>query len=138
MSKAETAVTFADSNVVLYLLSEDEGRKAKALEVIQTRPHISVQVLNEVTNICRRKTQMDWDEISDFLSMVRHFCPVVDLTEAIHDKARRLAKRFQFRIYDAGIVAAALSVNAGTLWSEDMQNGQVVEKTLTIKNPFVP
>jgi predicted nucleic acid-binding protein len=39
-------------------------------------------------------------------------------------------------IYDALIVSAALLANCKTVHSEDMQDGQVVERQLTIRNPF--
>ncbi len=44
--------------------------------------------------------------------------------------------RHGFHIYDALIVAAALEAGCGTLYSEDMQSGQVIAGQLTIRNPF--
>jgi predicted nucleic acid-binding protein len=138
MSGGKAPIAFVDSNVVLYLLSKDAVREKQALDVIQTRPWISVQVLNEVTDVGRKKAGMAWTEISDFLKDVRHFCPVAPLTEAIHDDTRRLAERYQLSLYDACIVAAALSVKASTVWSQGMHTGLVVDGILTIKNPFGP
>ncbi|WP_309611667.1 hypothetical protein [Sphingomonas sp.] len=37
---------------------------------------------------------------------------------------------------DATIVAAALLARCETLWSEDIQDGLVVEQQVTIRNPF--
>ena len=48
----------------------------------------------------------------------------------------RLAERYQFRIYDAMIVAAALAAGCDTLWSEDMQDGLMIDDRLAIRNPF--
>jgi predicted nucleic acid-binding protein len=47
-----------------------------------------------------------------------------------------LAERYGFSIYDAMIVASALVAGCTTLWSEDMQNGLLVENKLRIVNPF--
>jgi predicted nucleic acid-binding protein len=52
------------------------------------------------------------------------------------EKACQIADKYQFSFYDSLIIAAALSCNCKKLFSEDMQDGQVIENTLTIINPF--
>lgn len=126
---------FADTNVVLYLL--DDGPKAdRAEEIIGQGPRISVQVLNEALVNCRRKAGLDWDETGAFLAGVQSLCTVEDLTVQTHQVGRALAERYQFSVYDAMIVAAALIAGCTTLWSEDMQDGLLVEDQLRIVNPF--
>jgi predicted nucleic acid-binding protein len=39
-------------------------------------------------------------------------------------------------VYGSLIAAAALLAGCKTLYSEDMQDGQVIERKLTIRNPF--
>src|SRR3546814_16234338 len=113
---------FMDSNVVLYLLSEDSAKADKAESLLKAGPVISVQVLNEVTHVCVRKLKMGWDEIAQFLELVRGFCKVVPLTETIHDQARLIAARHTLSFYDACIVAAATGAGCQTLYSEDMNH----------------
>ena len=126
---------FADTNVVLYLL--DDGPKADRAEVILGQgPRISVQVLNESLVNCRRKAGLGWEETAAFLEGVLALCPVEDLTVQTHDVGRALAERYGFSIYDAMIVASALVAGCTTLWSEDMQDGLMVEGQLRIVNPF--
>jgi predicted nucleic acid-binding protein len=126
---------FADTNVVLYLL--DDGPKAARAEVILGQgPRISVQVLNETLVNSRRKAGLSWEEAGAFLEGVRALCPVEDLTLQTHDVGRALSERYGFSIYDAMIVASALLAGCTTLWSEDMQDGLVVERQLRIVNPF--
>jgi predicted nucleic acid-binding protein len=48
-----------------------------------------------------------------------------------------LAERYGFSTYDAMIVASALHAGCDTLWSEDMQDGMVIEENLRIVNPFL-
>ena len=36
------------------------------------------------------------------------------------------------------MIAAALKADSGTLWSEDMQDGMIVDGRLRIANPFRP
>ena len=126
-----------DSNVVLYLLSGDGAKADRAEALLQRKPVISVQVLNEVTNVCRRKLGMDWQEIDGFLELVRSFCKVVPLTLDVHDCARALAQRHCLSFYDACIVAAALVAKCRALYTEDMQHGLVVEESLVLRNPFI-
>jgi hypothetical protein len=40
-----------------------------------------------------------------------------------------LAERYGFSTYDAMIVASALHAGCDTLWSEDIQDGMVIEET---------
>jgi len=35
------------------------------------------------------------------------------------------------------VVAAALQAGCTTLYSEDLQDGQIIDQKLTIRNPFV-
>lgn len=129
---------FLDTNVVLYLLSGDADKADQVERLLVARPVISVQVLNEVTQVCRRKLRMDWAEIAEFLSLVRGFCKVVPITEAIHDHAREIAERYKFSFYDACILAAAATASCKIVFSEDMQNGQALGDILTLRNPFIP
>ncbi|MBD1206177.1 MAG: PIN domain-containing protein [Rhodobacteraceae bacterium] len=120
---------FADTNVVLYLL--DDGPKAERAEAILGQgPRISVQVLNETLVNCRRKAGLNWEDTATFLAGVRALCPVEDLTLQTHDVGRALAERYGFSVYDA------LVAGCSTLWSEDMQDGLLVENQLRIVNPF--
>ena len=51
-------------------------------------------------------------------------------------EACHLAARYQFSFYDSLILSAALECECSILYSEDMSHGQVIEKKLTITNPF--
>ncbi len=126
---------FLDSNVVLYLLSKDKADSVEAL--LRAKPIISVQVLNEVMHVCVRKLAMTWDEVAQFLGLVRSFCTVIPLTEAIHDQARLFAHNHKLSFYDASIVAAAVSSGCHTLYTEDLNHGQRIGDGLKTINPFV-
>jgi predicted nucleic acid-binding protein len=58
------------------------------------------------------------------------------MTIETHERALRIAERYGLSIYGALMVSAALLANCKTLHSEDMQDGQVIERQLTIRNPF--
>jgi predicted nucleic acid-binding protein len=127
---------FFDTNVVLYLLSADPAKADRAEELLAIGGTISVQVLNEFVAIASRKLHMSWIEIREVLAQVRAVCAVESVTIETHERAQRLAERYGISIYDALIVSAALLANCKTLHSEDMQDGQVIERQLTIRNPF--
>lgn len=127
---------FLDSNILLYLLSDDSAKADCSEGLLRQGGTISVQVLNEVTNVMRRKLRLEWPEIREFLVLVRSFVSVEPLTVDIHELGVRLAEHHGFSLYDAMIVAAALSAGCDTLMSEDMQDGLRVEGLLTIRNPF--
>ena len=133
MSGAET---FFDTNVVLYLLSADTAKADRAEELLASGGIISVQVVNEFAAVASRKLRMSWPEIREVLAQVRAVCNVEPMSVDTHDRAAQLAERYGLSIYDALIVAAALLAGCSTLYSEDMQNGQVIERQLTIRNPF--
>lgn len=128
---------FLDSNVLLYLLSVDSAKADRAEAIVHSGGTINIQVLNEVTNVARKKCRLSWAELDDFHSLIRSLCPVEPLTLEVHDHGRALAQRYSLSVYDAMIVAAALVAGCDTLYSEDMQHGLQVEASLRIVNPFV-
>ena len=126
---------FIDSNVILYLLSDDATKADKAESILQAGGVISVQVLNEVVSVCQRKLKMPWNEIDAVLQAVKASVQVVPLTEATHELAVQICKRYQLSFYDAHICSAALVAGSTVLLSEDMQDGIVIDN-LVVKNPF--
>lgn len=128
--------SFADSNILLYLLSSNTEKAERAEHILASSAIVSVQVLNEITNVMRRKAKLTWAETNGFLASIRTLCPVVPLTVETHDKGRQLAQRYKLSVYDAMIVAAAVLAGCSTLYSEDMQDGLMVDRLLKIVNPF--
>jgi predicted nucleic acid-binding protein len=51
--------------------------------------------------------------------------------------AQDLIYKYNFQVFDGIIIAAALEANCDILYSEDMQNGQIIENMLKNVNPFV-
>jgi predicted nucleic acid-binding protein len=127
---------FFDSNIILYLASSDGAKASRVEQLLAERGSISVQVLNESANVLRRKREMPWPNMRAFLLEIREGLDVVPVTVDIHEAGLRLAERYGFATYDSFIVAAALAADCDTLWSEDMQDGLMVERRLRIVNPF--
>ena len=58
---------FVDTNVLLYLLSEDAAKAERAEALLAGRIVISVQVLNEFAYVARRKLGLAWPEVAQAL-----------------------------------------------------------------------
>ncbi|HTV69920.1 MAG TPA: PIN domain-containing protein [Rhizobiaceae bacterium] len=128
---------FFDSNVLLYAAADEGKKRARVEALIRANGTISVQVLSEIASVARRKMRMDWDETVEFVAAFRNWLHVIPLTEQIHDDGIRLARRYQLSVYDGMIVAAAIDADCTVLYSEDMQNGMIVDSKLRIQNPFL-
>jgi len=133
MSEADS---FFDTNVLLYLLSKDAAKADRAEALLASGGVVSVQVLNEFASVASRKLMMTIPEVREILSTVRSVCVVKPLDIETHDLGLEMAERYGFSIYDALIVAAAVRAGCAILYTEDLQQGQVIEK-LQIRNPFV-
>jgi len=128
--------SFFDTNVLLYVASADPEKAERAEKLIGEGGTISVQVLNEITNVARRKMSMSWTETRAFLSMMRGLLSVQPLTIDVHETGLALAERYGLSTWDAMIAASALHADCDTLWSEDLQHGTVLDGRLRVVNPF--
>ena len=127
---------FFDTNVLLYLMSKDEIKADQAEQCLAQGGVISVQVLNEFTSVASRKLKLSYPDIRDFLTTIRAMIPVEPLSLATHDEALALAERYGFSFYDALIVSSALRAGCDRLYTEDLQDGQVIAQRLLVSNPF--
>ena len=128
---------FFDTNILLYLLSEDAAKADRAEEIIAAGGVISVQVLNEFAAVASRKLSLSWSEIKEILSPVRRICQIEPLAIETHDGAVEIAERYGFSFFDALIVASALGAECKILYSEDLQHDQLISNRLRVRNPFV-
>jgi predicted nucleic acid-binding protein len=128
---------FFDSNVLVYFLADAGYRTEVAEKLVVQGGVISVQVLSEMVSVARRKLKMTWADVRSARDKALVFCPEpVPLTVDIHRSAIEIGSIYGYTIYDSLILAAALQAGCATVYSEDMQHGQVVEG-LRIENPFL-
>jgi predicted nucleic acid-binding protein len=129
--------SFLDTNIFVYAIVQDDPRSREAEELIAEGGRISVQVLNEFTAVVRRKTKMPWNELQFGLENIKTLCPnPLPITLDTHQRALAIAEKYGYKIYDALIAASALEGRCTILYSENMQDGQVIDHRLTIRNPF--
>ena len=127
---------FFDTNVLLYLLSEDAGKADRADSLVRRGGGVSVQVLNEATNVMRRKLRMSWRETREFLALVRGLLDIAPVILETHELGLEFAERYGLSIYDSMIAAAAALNGFARLWSQDMQDGMRIGTGLRVENPF--
>lgn len=133
MSEGES---FFDTSVLLYLLSQEVDRADRVEALLERSGVISVQVLNEFTAVAYRKLGMSLGEIREVLDTVRAVCRTQALTVEDHERAVQIAERYRFSFHDSLILASALRAGCKTLYSEDLQHRQKIERQLTVINPF--
>jgi len=126
---------FLDTNLLVYAQGTD-AKSEMARQVILEGGVISVQVLNEFTNVLRRKFSMSWEDITEALEDVKiALDDIRPIGLETHSAAVELASEHGFSFYDALIIVAALEAGCDQLLTEDMQAGRRVEG-LAIVNPL--
>lgn len=129
---------FIDSNIVLYALGTEIPKQQAAWRVLFQFPLISVQVLNECSNVLIKKRKIDKSLVRSTLQDILKFVSVEAMGMPIVETAWILLDRYRFSYFDSLILASALTANCQILYSEDLQHGQVIDGRLTIINPFLP
>lgn len=130
---------FVDSNVWLYALvrTSDEVKRKAAVAAVKGGPFVvSSQVINEVCVNLIRKAAFDDARIGRLVKAFYRRCVVMTLEQTTILEACRLRGLYSLSYWDSLIVASALAAGCTRVLSEDMCDGQVIDGTLAIVNPF--
>ena len=131
------AKDFFDTNVLIYALGKNDPRASKAEALLAGGGIASIQSLNEFVSVARRKLRMSWKEVKEMVDIVCVLCPdPLPISLGIHQGAVAIAEKYGYSIYDSLIASAALEAGCKTLYSEYLQDGQTINRQLTIRNPF--
>ncbi len=132
-------MNFLDTNVWFYAFTDSQelSKHERAKQLIALGDiGISLQTIGEVCNSLLRKAYFDESQIQKIIrSFCKHYQPIVP-NEQVFLKASELRDRYHFSHWDSLMIAAALHAGASEFYSEDMQDGLVVDGALTIRNPF--
>jgi predicted nucleic acid-binding protein len=126
---------FFDTNVLIYLLTEDQPKADRVGALLKDGGVISVQVLNEFARVATHKFRTPWGPVREVLRAFRANLSVEPLTIETHDLGLVIAERHQVALFDGMIIAAARLAQCDVLYSEDMHAGWKIGD-LTIRNPF--
>ncbi|MDR1784844.1 MAG: PIN domain-containing protein [Spirochaetaceae bacterium] len=129
---------FLDTNVVIYLYSEDETQKQQIAEEIVDDYDccISTQVLNEYCSACITKFHTPLDDVRASVEEMLSEFPNVNIEPAQIRNALDLRVKYDYNYWDCLMLSAALKAGCNYIFTEDMQDGQIIENRLTIKNIF--
>ncbi|OQW86844.1 MAG: hypothetical protein BWK78_09645 [Thiotrichaceae bacterium IS1] len=128
---------FLDTNVLIYTVTGEERKKEIAINLLCTNAVISTQVVNECINVMSRKWKYDYSQIRLVTAQFTQECQVMTLSLRTVSLAMNLAEKYRYTYFDSLILASALEANCESLYSEDLQHGQVIDQRLRIINPFL-
>lgn len=131
-----TVKAFLDTNIVLYAIGQDAQKRTIARQLIAASPMVNAQVINESVNVCLKKLKFDKQQAYAFAETLMNKVNVLPVDETVIRKSAEIAIRHQLSNWDALIIAAALLAGCETVYSEDMQHGQIFETRMTVINPF--
>ncbi len=132
---------FLDTNVLVYAVSsleEDRAKQAKALELVGHADFgLSAQVLQEfyVTVTLKIQRPMPPRLATEMLSEYRKF-PLATTDYPLIVMAIERALRFRISYWDGAILAAAETLGAKVVYSEDLSHGQEYG-AVRVENPFL-
>ncbi len=128
---------FFVTNILIYAFAAGNRRSERAEALLAEGGVIGAQVLNEFTNVARRKLVWDWPQIDAALEVITELTgPARPLTADIRAQAVKLARVSALSFYDALVIAAAADAGCRVLITEDMQHGRKFD-ALTVENPFL-
>jgi len=118
---------FIDTNILVYLYSKTEPQKKQiVLKLLSSKNvTISTQVIGEFVWVMYRKFGIEREKLK-----------IIPINPKTVKKALNIFEVYKLPSWDSLIVASALEANCSILYTEDMQNGQVIENRLKIVNPF--
>lgn len=131
---------FFDTNVLVYAASaadEDERKRSVALELVRSEDFgLSAQVLQEfyVTVTRKMRIPLQPPEALALLDLYRSF-PLVLTDYPLIVSGIETALRYRISYWDGAIIAAARSLEAEVLFTEDLAHGQQYG-SVRVVNPF--
>lgn len=129
---------FVDTNILVYFISDDKKKKPPAREILFSSEdvYVSSQVISEFVSVCFSKKFLGPDEITSVISHYIEALNFVPVEASTIKSAVKIKKKAHSSFWDSLIIASALENNCSILYTEDMQDGQVIDGKLTVVNPF--
>jgi predicted nucleic acid-binding protein len=126
-----------DTNILLYALDDFYPQKqAEAIQIIADNPVLCSQNFSEFINVCLRRWKFPKHKVADLIKMYLQQCVYVPVNEPVMLRALDIMNKYDFQLFDSIIVASALESGCLVLYSEDMNDGQIIDSQLKIINPF--
>lgn len=130
-----------DTNILVYAFDKnDEQKMQKASSFIKKLkqddfPLISVQCLEEFFNVATKKMGFSKKIALEITEQLSKMFPVYEITKNSVLQAIKLSEETGFSYWDSLILSVAIENECSIVYSEDLNNGQIVKNTKII-NPF--
>ncbi len=134
---------FIDTNIWLYAFIasdalEDDPKRAVAKATIDRQDVVvSTQVVNETCINLARKAAAPETVLRELITAFYDKYAVTDLDRGTLLTASELREKYSLSFWDSVIVASALLADCEVLYTEDLQDGLMIEDKLEVVNPFV-
>ncbi len=131
---------FLDTNILVYAAAKQEGddhKRKRALQLIETENFgLSAQVLQEFYVTVTRKLEIPLtpDQALEWIELLETF-PCLAVDKSLVKIGVEKSLRYQTSYWDGAIIAAAEAMGATTLFSEDLNHGQLYG-SVEVCNPF--
>jgi predicted nucleic acid-binding protein len=90
---------FLDTNVLIYAMAKNDPRASKAEALLASGGTASIQSLNEFVSVARRKLNLSWKEVKEFLDIICILCPdPVPISLDTHRAALAIAEKYGYSI----------------------------------------
>ena len=133
---------FIDTNIFVYAklnAKQDQDKQERArtfLRDLTANVVISTQVLSEFANVLLKHGLED-EIVQTALTEMVEVTSVLPISLTTVQNALEIKRRYHFSYWDSLIITSALEGQCSLLFTEDLQDGQVIENRLQIKNPFL-
>lgn len=128
-----------DTNIWVYAHLENTGNvkfeKASGIVANPSGLVVSVQVLNEYYSVMLKNGASDELVQANIDTILGRF-EICWFTDALLKRSYSLRNRYRYSCWDCLILAAAIESGCSSVYTEDLQHGQVVD-TVTIINPLL-
>jgi predicted nucleic acid-binding protein len=138
---------FIDTNIFIYALTEpkvknDIYKREIAIDLLQSLINrkeifISVQIINEIHMNMVRKFKIEDSLV--FHTLQENILAIASIKELSYETykiAFNIRQKYNISYWDSLVIASAFENRCSILYSEDMQNGLILEDRLQIINPF--
>jgi len=132
---------FLDTNVLLYAASRNPAhllKKTRAIDLIDSKRFgLSAQVLQEFYANAIRKAdcKMSPAVALEWIESLEEF-PCIPVDVSLVKSAAAVSETYKISYWDGAILAAAKTIGASVVYTEDLNHGQVYDGVTAI-NPFL-
>lgn len=132
---------FVDTNVFVYAILEDTAHAAQREEAVRLIQDSAIEVVSSTQVINELYTALLKNGISDFniqdkIGDIIEDTEIMVITVETIRSSWKIKETYKYSYWDSLIIASAIASHCKTLFTEDLQNNQLIENSLRIINPL--